>query len=264
MWPDGIQCGVCFTFDLDAETMQIDIDPANIDRPTQLSQGRYGPRVAIPLILSLLDERNVKSTFFIPGKAAEDHPKVVESIVLAGHELAGHGYTHTSPESLTKAEEEEQISRGRTVLSQFNVEVVGYRSPSYELSADSVSLLDDLNFCYSTNMMDDIFPYRHPDSEIIELPVQYLLDDWVHFGYGPPAWEKKIATNSEVREIWGAEFEGIYKVGGLIVLTMHPQVIGRPGRLQFLDEFMGFVAAHEGVWIGTCREIAEYAKSVLS
>jgi len=70
MWPDGIQSAVCFTFDLDAESMQIDFDPANIDRPTQLSQGRYGPRVGVPLILSLLDQRNVKSTFFIPGKVA--------------------------------------------------------------------------------------------------------------------------------------------------------------------------------------------------
>ena len=37
---------------------------------------------------------------------------------------------------------------------------------------------------------------------------------------------------------------------------MHPQVIGRPYRLAFLDELMGFVKGHEDVWVATCGEIA--------
>ena len=37
---------------------------------------------------------------------------------------------------------------------------------------------------------------------------------------------------------------------------MHPQVIGRPYRLELLDAFLGFVASHDDVWIATCREIA--------
>jgi hypothetical protein len=37
---------------------------------------------------------------------------------------------------------------------------------------------------------------------------------------------------------------------------MHPQVIGRPSRLELLDGFLGSVRRHEDVWIATCREIA--------
>jgi hypothetical protein len=41
-----------------------------------------------------------------------------------------------------------------------------------------------------------------------------------------------------------------------IRITMHPQVIGRPSRLRFLDRLLDFVRSHEDVWIATCAEIA--------
>jgi hypothetical protein len=37
---------------------------------------------------------------------------------------------------------------------------------------------------------------------------------------------------------------------------MHPQVIGRPYRLELLDHMLGYVAGHEDVWVATCAEIA--------
>jgi hypothetical protein len=118
-------------------------------------------------------------------------------------------------------------------------------------------------FSYSSNMMDDIRPYRHEETGLIELPVQWLMDDWIHYGFGHGSWPKKIATNSEVREIWDAEFEGICELGGVFIPTMHPQVIGRPSRLKMLDGFIDFVKGHEGVWIATCAEVAARANAVL-
>lgn len=112
-------------------------------------------------------------------------------------------------------------------------------------------------------MMDDIRPSRHAATDIIELPVQWLMDDWIHFGFGPGDWTKKIARNSEVREIWDAEFEGIHALGGTFILTMHPQVIGRPSRLKLLDEFIDFVKSYNGVWIGTGSEITDHLNKTL-
>ena len=69
-------------------------------------------------------------------------------------------------------------------------------------------------------------------------------------------WKKISLPTSEVKEIWHGEFLGIRKLEGCCVFTMHPQVIGRPYRLAFLDELMGFVKSHNDVWIATCGEIA--------
>src|SRR3954469_3780827 len=101
MWPDGNRAAAAFTFDFDAEEVWIGEDPANADRPGALSQGTYGAKVAVPLILELLAAKGVTATFFVPGRVAERHPTRVEAIVAAGHELAHHGYTHTSPSSLS-------------------------------------------------------------------------------------------------------------------------------------------------------------------
>jgi hypothetical protein len=38
--------------------------------------------------------------------------------------------------------------------------------------------------------------------EIVELPVQWLLDDAAHWWFGPGEWVKKISTAAEVRSIW--------------------------------------------------------------
>ena len=55
--------------------------------------------------------------------------------------------------------------------------------------------------------------------------------------------------------IWDAEFAGIRDLGGAFVLTMHPQIIGRPSRLALLDGFIAHVRRHSDVWVTTCREL---------
>ena len=71
-----------------------------------------------------------------------------------------------------------------------------------------------------------------------------------------PAKPKSIATTATVRSLWEEEFLGIREMGGCCVFTMHPQIIGRPGRLAFLDAFIAFVTGHEDVWVTTTAEIA--------
>ncbi len=256
MWPDGKRCGVAFTFDFDAEEVWIAEDAANADKPSVLSQGTYGANVGVPLILELLREKGVTATFFVPGRVAERHPERVREIVAAGHELAHHGYTHTSPTKLSRDEEEQELVTALEVLRSFGAEVGGYRSPSWDFSAHTEALLDRHGFAYSSNFMDELRPYRRAGTSLIELPVQWVLDDAAHFWFDAATWTKKISTAEEVRQIWEGEFRGYRRLGGAFVLTMHPQIIGRPYRLELLAGFIDFVASHEDAWITTCAELA--------
>ena len=255
-WPGSYRSAVSFSFDLDAESVWLAIDPANAEKPGILSQGRYGPRVGVPLILDLLERRGVTATFFVPGVVAEQHAETVRAIVAAGHKLAVHGYTHDSPMKLSYSEEDDSLQRTRHILEGFGARVSGYRSPAWEFSKNTLGLLEKHGFAYSSNMMDDIRPYQHESSSVVELPVQWILDDGAHFWFDYSAWNKKISTPSEVREIWEAEFRGIHGLGGAFVLTMHPQVIGRPYRLEVLERFIEFVQEHEDAWIAPCGDIA--------
>lgn len=256
MWPDAYGAAVAFTFDFDAEEVWIGEDPANADKPGVLSQGTYGAKVAVPLVLDLLERVGVRASFFIPGRVAERHPGRVEEIVAHGHEIAHHGYTHTSPTKLSPEEEEHELVKGREILESFGAEVRGYRSPSWDFSGATLSLLERHGFAYSSNLMDDIRPYRHERSSVVEVPVQWILDDAPHFWFDPASWTKKISTVEEVRSIWEHEFQGIRQLGGATIVTCHPQIIGRPGRLEFFESFVRSVIAHDDVWVATTGEIA--------
>lgn len=264
LWPLGRECAVAFTFDFDAEEAWIAGDPAATERPGRLSQGAYGAKVAVPLILDVLARHGVPATFFVPGRVAERHSGRVAEIVAAGHELGHHGYTHTSPTALTPAQEKEELVHGMKALSRFVPSVRGYRSPSWEITSHTLALLAHHGFDYSSNLMDDIRPYLHPGTGLVELPVHWSLDDAPHFWFAEDEWSKKISTVEEVEAIWRAEFEGIRRLGGCCVFTMHPQFIGRPGRLPLLEAMIALAQETPGVWVAQAHEIAARARRALA
>lgn len=48
----------------------------------------------IPKILDILDENNIKITFFISGRWAKNNPELLKTIYERGHEIGNHGYGH--------------------------------------------------------------------------------------------------------------------------------------------------------------------------
>jgi hypothetical protein len=140
-------------------------------RPVVLSQGSYGPRVGLPAILEVLARHGVAATFFFPGRVAEAHPGAVESVLTAGHEVAHHGYTHRGPGSLSREQQAEEFERGNAALQVFGVTPAGYRAPSWDFGPDTLMLVEQFGFRYSSNFMTDIRPFRHEGTDVIELPV---------------------------------------------------------------------------------------------
>lgn len=57
-----------------------------------------------PQILKILDDYNIKATFFLLGKNVERYPELVKEEYEKGHYLANHGYTHEYAEIYSSAE----------------------------------------------------------------------------------------------------------------------------------------------------------------
>ena len=262
-WPEGRRAAISFTFDFDAESVWLAMDPANAERPGVLSVGRYGAKVAVPLLLDVLARHAVKATFFVVGRNAELYPDRVAAILAGGHEIAVHGYTHTPPARLSPAEEEAELLKARSLLEAAGGTITGYRSPAWEVSPVTLDLLEKHGFLYSSQFMDDIRPYRHAGRTLVELPIQWLLDDWPHFQFAPGQMERPVQTTGTVETLWREEMDGIAELGGHAVLTMHPQVIGRPSRVAMLDRLIGHYAGRQDLWIATCGEVARHADSRL-
>jgi peptidoglycan/xylan/chitin deacetylase (PgdA/CDA1 family) len=268
-WPDGKAAAASFNFDVDAESAVLWGAPHNAHRMSVMSHQAYGPLIGVPRLLTLLDRHRIRSTFFVPGYTAHRYPSVVRDIVAAGHEIGHHGYLHEQPTALTAAEEATALDRGLAALAEVaGVTPVGYRAPMWDLSWRTPALLADRGFRYDSSLMDADAPYEltvaaGDDRSIVEIPIQWALDDWEQFCYLPDiSGSGLIETPAKARELWQAEFEGLRAAGGCWVLTNHPFLSGRPARAQQLDQLMEHVLGCPDVWVASLDQIAEHVRAL--
>ncbi|MCL5045416.1 MAG: polysaccharide deacetylase [Actinobacteria bacterium] len=258
---------VLFTFDVDGETLWISRDRQNLKRPVVLSQGEYGPRYGVPRILNLLKKYEIPATFFVPAWVMERYPRLVEDILAEGHELAHHGYLHEWPDSMSGEEEQETFDRAAEVFERYTgYPPRGYRSPAWEFSQNTLDMLVQRNFLFSSNMMDSEEPYEYVlngrRSGLVELPVSWILDDAVFFLYSLTTPGRAIFPPASVFQIWESELHTLYHdaFAGCFVLTMHPQLIGRPTRLAVLERLIQSARGLSSIWFATCGELAAFIK----
>ncbi len=267
-WPPGVRAAACFTFDLDAEAVMLVDHPETVDHLDVMSHQAYGPKVAVPRILRLLERQGVRATFFIPGFSAERWPGAARAVRDAGHEIAHHGYLHEGSRSADPATEEARLLRGLEALDRvLGVRPIGYRAPSWEMTWELPELLARHGFRYDSGLMDSDWPYRlavsaHADAPtLVELPAHWSLDDWQPYNYYPGlTGSGVILSPSAVLERWSLELEAMTREGGLFVLTMHPFVSGRPSRAEALERLIAHARSIDGLWIATCSEIAEHVE----
>jgi peptidoglycan-N-acetylglucosamine deacetylase len=262
-WPDGKCCAVALTFDMDGETVPFVLDPPNARRRLSLiSEAMYDGRVGTPRILNVLDSYEMKSTFFVPGFTAELNANLLKEVVARGHALGHHGYMHERPDSLTDEEEERILIKGKEILRSISGrDPIGYRSPSWELKPTTPALLAKHGFLYDSSLMGDDVPYRIEAGEanLIELPPQWILDDWPQFGFSAfPPIGNGIADPDKAFSVWAKEFDGLHRFGGIYIMTMHPFVTGRPSRIILLERLIDYMRSFDGVWFTTLEEIASY------
>lgn len=85
-------------------------------------------------LLTLLDEKQQKGTFFILGNVAKKHPQLVREIAAAGHEVASHGYSHQSIFNLTPKQVKEDVTASVSLLEDISgKKVIGFRAPDFSI-----------------------------------------------------------------------------------------------------------------------------------
>jgi polysaccharide deacetylase family protein (PEP-CTERM system associated) len=139
-------------------------------------------------VLDMLAARETKATFFVLGWIAERYPALVRTIEAQGHEIASHGYGHQRASDLSQAQFEADIRRAKTILEDIaDVEVRGYRAPSFSIGTGNLWAFDSLaraGYRYSSSVypirhdhygMPDSPRFAHPVSDrLIEIPVTTL------------------------------------------------------------------------------------------
>lgn len=263
-WPEGAKVAVSISFDFDTEPVWLGFQGNR--SPSYMSRGEYGARAGLPRILKLLDKHDIPATFFIPAATMVLHPAAVQTILdRPQHEIGFHSYIHESPLSLSEDQEREVYARAMDIFVEtVGKRPVGFRSAAWDLTPATIKIVKDMGFLYDSSMMADDRPYSlladGQESGLIELPVEWILDDWPYFQLSWGSQHVGLRTADEVYSIWAAEFDGAYEEGSLYMLVTHPQVIGHRYRMQMLERLVTYMKSKPGVWFATHEQIARYVQ----
>ncbi|MBO0772114.1 MAG: polysaccharide deacetylase, partial [Actinobacteria bacterium] len=248
-WPENADVAVALTFDVDGEAPWLGEGPENGRRLTLLSQGRFGPVRGLGRVLDLLAGFGIRATFYVPGHTADHHPDAMAAILAAGHEVGHHGYLHRGTDGLDEAGQRAELEAGLTALDKHGIRPVGYRSPGWELSPETLAMLAELGFAYDSSLMADDRPYWETSGSraLLELPGHWSLCDWPYFGW-TPYHGGLLADPAAVERIWLEEFESAREDGRAITYTMHPEAIGRGYLLRMLQRVIAGMQERGRPW----------------
>jgi peptidoglycan-N-acetylglucosamine deacetylase len=272
---------VCLTFDFDAVSLWVSTFKQTTATP--VSRGEFGANVGIGRILDLLTNKGLKATFFIPAHTAAAFETQTQRIASEGHEIGVHGYCHETPIGIDRHSEADLLDRSIAKLRKSlgnNFRPLGYRSPAWDLSSNSVELLLERGFLYDSSMMgSDFVPYRARRgdkvsedeflpgvvTELVEMPVAWELDDFPYFTFINKPLFGGLRTPDSVLECWKAEFDYCHRSieDGVFILTLHPQIIGRGPRIEMLNRLIDYMASFPDVCFHTLAEEAKRQDGLL-
>ncbi len=122
-----------------------------------------------PLLLDILDDYDIKTTFFVTGIWVDEYPEVAAKIVSRGHEIGNHSASHPHMSKLTPAQIEDElrevekkiykICRKRTVL---------FRPPFGEYNNTLIETAGNLGYKTIQWSIDSLDWQNHSKEAIIE------------------------------------------------------------------------------------------------
>jgi polysaccharide deacetylase family protein (PEP-CTERM system associated) len=96
-------------------------------------------------ILDLLDEYDIKATFFVLGHVAEKFPNLIKEVDRRGHILGTHGYSHKQVYKQKPEEFAEELKKAIGIVTELTGRrLYGFRAPIFSIVSESLWALDIL------------------------------------------------------------------------------------------------------------------------
>lgn len=231
--------------------------PSDIPNLAMESMYEYGARVGVWRVLDVAEHYDVPLTVFACAQAFELNPSVAEYIRSSKHEICSHGYRWEETFRLSADDEAAHID---LAVESFQ-RTVGRRPVGwycrYGPSVHTRELLTrEGGFLYDSDSYADDTPYFVPCLGENRLVVPYSPDvnDFRFWQASGPS------STAEFSEYLQDSFDQLYlesaQTPRILSLGLHPRIIGRPGRVRALREFIDYVRHHDEVWFATREDIA--------
>jgi peptidoglycan/xylan/chitin deacetylase (PgdA/CDA1 family) len=247
------------SFDVDGEAPILALGEEHRHNAMAMTHQAFGPRVGVPRILRLLAEYGIRATFFVPGVTALRHPDAVAAIAADGHEIGHHSHRHLSALDLEPDEERHDFEAALRALERVGVKPAGHRAAMWEATYRTPELVAEYGLAYDSSLMDADTPYviETESGPIAEVPPHWSLDDWEQYAFLPrPNIGAAINPPARVADMWVYELDAMRRHGALFVLTCHPFLSGRAGRVEALRTLIEAALERGDVDFATCGDVA--------
>lgn len=227
------------------------------------SQREYGNRVGVFRIFKILDKYGIKPTVAMDKAIAENYPFLVRECKERDLEVIAHGLSarRLIHANMSVAEEQQYIRDTiEAITKAMGTRPAGWIGPEFQESMHTPDLLAAEGIAYVCDWSNDEQPFRMKvqNGELYSLGVDQDLDDIsIHTQGG--------RLIGEYRQIMEDEFDGLYRDGAesgrLMVVNIHPWVMGQPWRSKYLDAALAHVDEYAGVWKASGSEIIRWYRA---
>ena len=198
----------------------------------------YGSRRGFWRIHELFQEKKIPITIFGVGMALKKNMDVCNAIKKANYEIASHGWRWIDYQKVSKNVEKKHMKLAiNSIKNIFGNRPLGwYTGRSSPNTRDLV--MEEGGFLYSSDSYSDDLPYWEKKGKKKLLIIPYTLDNN----------DMRFATNqgfntgdhffNYLKDSFNALYDEGKKSPKMMSVGLHCRLIGRPGRIQSLKNFL--------------------------
>ena len=224
----------------------------------QYSYRDYGNRVGFWRMTEVLDKHNIRCCVSLNLAVLEHYPEIAEAMIERDYDFMSHGIYNTRYLNALSEEEEREFYRDNieTLRRHTGKPLKGMLGPAVSGTDRTPDLMAEAGLIYHTDWVhdDQPVPIRVKSGKLVSVPYSFELND-------VPVFRSNF-EGDYFAQICKAQFDQLYEEGAesgrVMCIALHPYLIGQPHRVKYLDEILGYIMSHEGVWQTTADEIAEH------
>ena len=275
LWPGNARVALCVIVNLEhyewnppADAWMVPAMPSGGGKDVWphmagFSHREYGNRVGIFRVMRVLERYGINGTVAMDATVAKNYPFLVRECQKRGWEFIGHGITVNRMITSQMSEEQERHyirTSIEAIAKATGNRPVGWLGPGYGESTRTPILLAEEGIRYVCDWPNDEQPYKMkvPHGSLTCLPVSLDLDDSFAI------WTRHVSI-MQYSQMIQENFDVLYRDGArsgrVLVLNLHPWLIGQPFRIKYLDQALAHISKYQEVWRATGREITDWYAS---
>lgn len=219
----------------------------------------FGVRVGIWRMMEVMEKNGVKGTVALNSDVCRNYARIIEEGNKLGWEWMGHGRNNSELINAQPEDEERTIITEvvETITEHTGEKPRGWLGPALSESFNTLDILAEAGIEYICDWVNDEQPYpiKTKSKTLISVPYSIEVNDipaFIDRGWSAETFYQTIVDQFDVLYEDGA------KSGRVMAICLHPFLIGHAFRCKYFDRALKYITEHDGVWVTTGGEIANW------